>query len=281
MRDDGGESQRGAVLLHDLDLGVRVGREVVDRDDARLLELADVLDVLVQILEAARDRGRIRRADVRVLHAAVQLERAHRRDEHRAARREAAVAAVDVEELLGAELEREAGLGDDDVGIRERHARRGDRVRAVRDVGERTAVDERGHALRRLRQVRLDRIAQERRHRTDRLEIRRVDGRAVRAVADDDAAEPLLEIRDAVREAEDRHHLARGGDVEAGLARHALGAAPEPDDDVAQRAIVHVHHAPPQHAAARRVPEGCRGGGDCRASRRAGCARSRRHGCRR
>src|SRR4029079_2961894 len=87
MRDDSGESERGAVLLHDLDLGVRIGREVVDRDYARLLELADVLDVLVEILEAARDRGRIRCSDVRVLHAAVQLERTYRRDEPRAARR--------------------------------------------------------------------------------------------------------------------------------------------------------------------------------------------------
>ena len=38
-------------------------------------------------------------------------------------------------------------------------------------------------------------------------------------------AEPLLQIVHAAREAQDRHHLARRRDVEAGLARHALACA--------------------------------------------------------
>ena len=40
------------------DLLGRVGGEVVDRDHARLLELADVLDVLLEVLEPALDRRR-------------------------------------------------------------------------------------------------------------------------------------------------------------------------------------------------------------------------------
>ena len=42
-----------------------------------------------------------------------------------------------------------------------------------------------------------------------------------------------------------RHDLGRGGDVEAGLARVAVGGAAERDDEVAQRAVVHVDRAPP------------------------------------
>ncbi len=51
-------------------------------------------------------------------------------------------------------------------------------------------------------------------------------------------------------EAEDRHHLGGDRDVEAGFARIAVGDAAERADDLAQRAVVHVHHAPPGDAAA-------------------------------
>ena len=64
-------------------------------------------------------------------------------------------------------------------------------------------------------------------------------------VADDDAAEPLAHLRQRRGEREDRHHLAGGGDVEAGLARDAVQLAAEAHDDVAQRAVVDVEHAPP------------------------------------
>ena len=52
-----------------------------------------------------------------------------------------------------------------------------------------------------------------------------------------------------MREAEDRHHLGGDGDVEAVLAREAVGDAAERVDDLAQRAVVHVQHAPPGDAA--------------------------------
>ena len=45
----------------------------------------------------------------------MHLERPDRGHQHRAGRREPAVAAIDVEELLGAEFEAEARLGDDDI----------------------------------------------------------------------------------------------------------------------------------------------------------------------
>jgi len=46
-------------------------------------------------------------------------------------------------------------------------------------------------------------------------------------------------------EREDRHDLAGGGDVEAGLARDAIHVATEAGDDVAQVAVVEVHDAAP------------------------------------
>jgi hypothetical protein len=47
------DAERLALLLHQLDLGVGVGREAVDRDDRRQAELLDVLDVALQVRHAA------------------------------------------------------------------------------------------------------------------------------------------------------------------------------------------------------------------------------------
>ena len=74
--------------------------------------------------------------------AAVHLERAHGGDDDRRGRLEAGLAALDVEELLGAQVGAEAGLGDDVVGELQRRLGGEHRVAAVRDVGERPAVDE-------------------------------------------------------------------------------------------------------------------------------------------
>ena len=64
-------------------------------------------------------------------------------------------------------------------------------------------------------------------------------------VGDDDVAEPLLEVLEGRGQAEDRHDLGGDDDVEAILARISIAGTAQADDDVAQRAIVHVHHALP------------------------------------
>ena len=66
---------------------------------------------------------------------------------------------------------------------------------------------------------------------------------------DDHAGQALLQFLEVAREAEDRHHLRGDGDVEAGFARHAVRRPAEAGDDLAQRAIIHVEHAPPGDAA--------------------------------
>ena len=56
------------------------------------------------------------------------------------------------------------------------------------------------------------------------------------------------QVGEVVRQREHRHDLGRRGDVEAGLARHAVHAPAEAGDDVAQRAVVDVEHAAPGDA---------------------------------
>ena len=58
-------------------------------------------------------------------------------------------------------------------------------------------------------------------------------------------ADALAQILQVAGDGHDRHHLGGGGDVKAGLARIAVGAAAEADGDVAQRPVVHVHGAAP------------------------------------
>ena len=116
------------------------------------------------------------------------------------------------------------------------------------DVGERPAVDEGEVVLQSLHEVGRDGLLQQRGHRPVRLQVARQNRLLVRRVADDDAAEALLQIAQAGGETEHRHHLRSHHDVESVLARIAVGHAAEPDDGLAQRAVVHVNHTAPGNA---------------------------------
>ena len=115
----------------------------------------------------------------------------------------------------------------------------------MRDVRERAAVDERRLALERLDEVRLDRLLEQDGHRAGGAQLLGRDRLALVRVADGDRAEPRAEVEEVAGDGGDRHHLGGGGDVEAGLADVAVRSPAEADDDVAQRAVVHVHAAAP------------------------------------
>ena len=70
-------------VRHHRELGVAVRREAVDGDDHRHAELRDVLDVQREIRQPLLERAEVFGGEVLLVRAAVQLERAHRRDEHR------------------------------------------------------------------------------------------------------------------------------------------------------------------------------------------------------
>ena len=178
-------------------------------------------------------------------HTAVVLERTDGGHDYDSARLEVRHAALDVQELLRAQVGGEARLGDDVVRALERHARGGYAVAAVGDVGKRAAVDEGRCALKRLHQVRLERVLQERRHSALGLEVVSGDRLAVVGVAHDYARQALLEVGDVAREAEHGHDLAGDGYLEAVLTRHTLHPAAQAVNDVPELAVVHVHRALP------------------------------------
>ncbi len=113
------------------------------------------------------------------------------------------------------------------------------------DVGERAAVHERRGVLQGLHEVGRERVAQQHRDRPVGPEVAGGDRLLGAAVADDDVADPALEVGPRLGEAEDRHQLGGDDDVEAVLARVAVGQPAEADHQVAQRAVVEVEHALP------------------------------------
>ena len=226
--------------LHELELLERVGGELVHGDDRCEAEVPHDRDVPCQVGGPCLDL--VRSA---VEAAAVVLERADRRDEDDRAGPEAADPAGDVEELLHAHVRAEARLGHEVVAELQPHAVGDEGVVAVRDVRERATVDEGRLPLERLDEVRLDHLLEEDRHRARSLEVLRGDRLARERLADRDAPEPLAQVVEIARHGDEPHHLARRSDVEAGLTRVAVHPSAEAGDDVAQRAIVHVHAPPP------------------------------------
>ena len=196
-----------------------------------------------QVRHAALDGGQVFLVHGAHRHAPVVLERPRRRHQHDAIGPESGVAALDIEELLGAEVESEPRLGDADLAELERQLRRDDGVAPVGDVGERPAVDHRRRALERLDQVGMDGVTQERRHRAGDLEILGEHRPAVEGEPEEDPSQSGLEVHQVLGQAEERHHLGRGRDEEPLLAGVALEPSAEAEHDLPEGAIVHVHGA--------------------------------------
>ena len=120
----------------------------------------------------------------------------------------------------------------------------------MRDIGEGAAMDEGGRAFQRLHQIGRNRLLEQRGHRAVRLQIACAHRFAVAGIGDDDVAEPLLEVIEILREAENRHDFGGNGDVETRLRAESRWRRRRATDDLAQRAVVHVQHAAPGDAAA-------------------------------
>ena len=116
------------------------------------------------------------------------------------------------------------------------------------DVSEGAAVDKGGGALQGLHQVGLQGVFQQSGHGPGGLEIASGDRFFVIGVANDDAAQALLQIGDGGGQAKHRHDLAGHSDVKAILPGNALHPAAQAVDHVAELAVIHVYAPPPGDA---------------------------------
>ena len=147
-------AQRLAVLHHQLDLGIGIGHKLVDRDDGRhAVVLAQVVDVTIQVSEASTQCGQVLFTQILAGDATVELKRTNRGHQYRSRGADARRAALDVDELLGAQIGAKPRLGHHVVG--EAQARHGGdhAVAAVGDIGEGATVNKRRRAFKGLHQV--------------------------------------------------------------------------------------------------------------------------------
>jgi hypothetical protein len=91
----------------------------------------------------------------------------------------------------------------------------------------------------------LERILEQRGHGAVRVELAGLDGAAGVVIPDENIAKPRLQVFQARGQAQDRHYLRGGDDVEAVFARMAVHRAAQSYDDLAQRAVVEVYHPLP------------------------------------
>ncbi len=205
--------------------------------------------MLQQVGKARLERLEVLLVQVGLGNAAMVLQRADRGNHHDGIGLEPGKAALDVQELLCAQVGAEAGLRHAVVAQGQAHVGGHDGVAAVRDVREGAAVHERRGAFQGLHQVRLQGVLQQGRHGAFSVQVVRGDGLVVAGVAHHDAAQALLQVGDGGCQAEDGHDLGGNRDVEAVFTGHTVCLAAQAAHDVAQLAVVHVNHALPGDAA--------------------------------
>ena len=140
-----------AVLTYQGDFFLGVGGKAVEGDDDRLPEGLEVLDMTIKIGQALAHALYIRRLQLLLIDTTVHLHPTEGGDEDGECRLETSGTALDVVELLRAEIRAEARLRDGVFGVSQSHPCSEDGVTSVGNVGEGTAVDEGRGMLGRLR----------------------------------------------------------------------------------------------------------------------------------
>ena len=222
-----------------------IGRKQVDRHHDRQAIFLHIFDVLFQIAGAAHDGIDVFLCKFCFRHAAMHLERPHRGDQHHRGGLQAAHAAFNVQKLFRAEVRAKSGFRHRIIGQLQAHAGRRQAVAAVGDVRKRTAVNNGRDVFQRLHQIGFDRFFQQRRHCPMHFQHAGCHRFAAVSVADHDFRQAVFQIIDIFGQAQHRHDLGGHGDVEAVLARHAMGLTAQTDHDIAQGPVVHVHGPPP------------------------------------
>ena len=200
-------AKTAAVRLDGCNLGIGVARKAVDGNNHSLPELADVAQMLVEILKPRLDGRHILFLDNGIVDAALHLQSLHRGYKNREARLQSRLAALNVVKLLRSEVGAEPCLGDHIVAARHRCLRRHDGVAAVGYVGKRSAVDKRRRMLDGLHKIRLHRCLQK--HRDGALNAHILDRERLVVVGETQqyVADAALKVGEVGRQADNSHQL--------------------------------------------------------------------------
>ena len=174
--------------------------------------------------------------------AAVHLQRPDGGGEHRHVWFEAAEAALDVPELLEADIGGEAALGDMIIKHLEADAVGDDGGLAHGDVGKGAGMHHAGLILRRAAQGGVDGVAHPGGHGAADFEVAGGDRLALLIVGHGDLVHSLPQVGQVPDDGEHGHQLGAYGDAELGLHQEAVHLAADADDDVAQALGAEVHN---------------------------------------
>ena len=150
-----------AVLAQYLDFLIGISSKLIEGDDYCLTEALEILHVLVEVPIASFHTSNVWLLDVFLSYATMHLQCLESNDENSKVWLQTSLAALDVVELLCAEISTESCLSDGIVAIFESCCCSHHRVTAMSDVGERTAVNESRSSLCGLNQVWLQGIEEE------------------------------------------------------------------------------------------------------------------------
>src|SRR5215212_1557073 len=231
-------------------------REGVDRHHRRDTVEADVLYLFLQVGCASIDVIGILflhllgegLACPYLIATRVGLESPYSGHKNRRVGLETRVAALDVEEAFCAHVRTEACLGYEKVTAADADQIRHDRGVACGDVTEGAGVDQGRRILQCLHEVGFYGLFHDDRHDACAHEVLCGHGVSVGVATDNNPPEAAAHIVKRGGEREDRHSLRGRRDVEAGLARDAVGVGAQPNDYIPQGSIVYVHHPPPGNA---------------------------------
>ena len=153
--------------------------------------------------------------------------------------------ALDIQELLSAQVSTEASLGDGVVAKLQSNLGSGHGVAAVSDVCEGSAVDKGRSVLQSLNQVGLQSVLEECSHSALCIQVTGSDRLTLTGVSNHQTSQTVLKVGDVGSQAQNSHDLGSNGDVVAILTGHAVGLAAHAVNNITQLTVVHIDAASP------------------------------------
>ncbi len=153
--------------------------------------------------------------------------------------------AFDIKKLLGTEIGTETGLGHHVITELQCSAGGHYRITAMGNIGKWPAMHQRRVVFQRLHQVRLECVAQQRSHGTGNIELPDGNGFTFTRVTDDNVANSLCQVIQAIRKAKNCHDFGRHGNIVARLSWNAVAGTTQTTGNITQGSVVHINNASP------------------------------------
>ena len=196
-----------AVFAHDVLLLFHVAGIVIECYDDGLSERLHVLDMLVEVGKSLLESFAVRLLDVLNWYTAVHLQALSCCYNYSELRLQSALAALDVEELLGTKVGTESSLSDYIFTECHSHLCGEYRVASVCNVGKRTTVYECCSILSGLYDVRSQSVAQKDCYGSSYAEVLNGDRLALNGVAQEDVLNATTQVVLVLSKTENSHNL--------------------------------------------------------------------------